>query len=356
MDHKTPLFQNLEPFWKGNTNNIWLATTLCLHRNIDKFVFPQRLETNKKDVLSDLLFSTITETNTLNQPTKLSYNSMQAMEKEYLYEHFLEFKPAKDSLLGESFIFDATGHFLIKINVQDHIEIQGIETKGNLEPTFEKIQELERAIEKQIPFAFSNKFGYLTEDPTICGTGLVVKAFLHVPASAETNELSSFLTNSQNEGISITGIQGSSDEIIGNMIVVSNQWTIGTTEESILSLVRTTALAIASFEKEMRSKVHTMPVRDETLFDKMSRIVGTLKFCYSIDTSETLRALSVTKLGIELGWIQGITIEKLNEQFFALRRAHIASILRWNTSQEAINHERARLLRSLFAPVELHTN
>lgn len=356
MELQANSLKNLDPFWQGNTNAIWLATTLSIHRNIDKFVFPKRLETEKKKVLSELIFKAIQATNILQKPILLSFDSMHTLEKEYLYEHFLDFTPSKDSMRGESFVFDATGNILIKLNVEDHLEIKTVESQGNLELTFEKIQLLERTIEKQMAFSFSNKFGYLTEDPAKCGTGLVVQAFLHVPALVETNELPSFLRNCQAEGVSITSVLGSEKDMIGDMIVVKNRWTIGTTEESILSLIRATALAIASHEKEMRSKLHSMPKKDETLLDTMGRVVGTMKFCYTIDTSETLRALSIAKLGIELGWLEGTSIEELNRYFFELRRAHIASSLGWDKNPEEINRERARLVRAFFAPIELHTD
>ena len=352
---KTKLKQ-LDHFWKGNATSIWLASTLSLHRNVDKFIFPTRLETSKKKVISDLIVHAIHSSKVLENTSILSYDSMEALEKEYLYEHFLDFSSAKDSMRGESFLFDANGNLLMKLNVQDHLEIHGIDTQGNLELMFEKMQLIERAIEKQIAFSFSNKFGYLTEDPTKCGTGFVVQAFLHVPALVETNELPSFLRNCQAEGVSINGLLGETKEIIGDMIVVKNRWTIGTTEEAILSLIRTTALAIATHEKEMRSKLHTMPKKDSSLFDTMGRVVGTMKFCYTIDTTEALRALSIAKLGIEIGWLEGTNIEELNRQFFELRRAHIASSLGWDKPQEEINHERARRMRALFTPILLHTD
>lgn len=346
----------LDPFWQGNKNGIWLATTLSLHRNVDKFTFPQRLETGRKKILTDLLFDTICSTSLLSNPTKMTYDSMEAIEREYLAEHFLEFEPMKDSLLGQAFLYDQTGSIFIKINVQDHLEIEAIETQGNLEQRFDTISTLEKEIENRIAFAFSTTFGYLTLDPTLCGTGLVVKAFLHVPALVETGELLPLIQESQNEGVQITGLHGSIEEILGDMIVVGNRWTLGINEASILSIVRTTALAIASREKAKREKIKAASRHNEAILDKLSRVIGTLKFCYTIDTSEALRDLSLVKLGVELGWLKGITIEELNWQFFALRRAHIASSLAKDTPRIEINHERARLFRSLFEKVELHTD
>lgn len=353
ISNKQHPLKMLSHFWDNNTNSIWLATTLLLHRNIDKFSFPQRLETAKKKELTHLVFSTIKELELLEQPTILLSESIQAIERDFLYEHFLQFEPLKDSLLGQSFLFDASGSFLIKANVQDHLQFCGLDRQGHLEKTFERLQSIERALERKIAFAFSDKFGYLTEDPALCGTGLIAKAYLHVPALIETEELHSYLENCNSEGVSITGLHGTSDEITGDMIVVQNRWTIGTTEASILSLLRTTALAIASHEKEMRTKLHETPQRDESIFDRISRMVGTLKYSQTMDTSEALFALSLAKLGLEVGWLAGISIEELNRQFFELRRAHIAATLGWHSTKQNIDHERASRLRTLFTNVQI---
>lgn len=348
--------KTLDSLWKNNSNSIWLATTLSLHRNINKFIFPKHLETEKKKILSELISKAIYSSNILKKPTLLSYETMQALEKEYLYEHFLDFTPAKDSLRGESFLFDESGEILIKLNVEDHLDIRIVETKGNLEKSFEKIESLSQAIEQEISFAFSNQFGYLTEDTAKCGTGLVVQAFLHIPAIIETHDMESLIQNGQHEGVLISSILGSKEKMLGDMIVVKNRWTIGTTEESILSSVRTIALAITSYEKEKRNELQRAPKKNESLFDQLGRVVGTMKFCYTIDTSEALRALSMAKLGVEIGWLEGTTIEELNRQFFEVRRAHIALSLGIASTQEDINHERARCMRAFFTPITLHTD
>jgi protein arginine kinase len=348
-----PHLKNLDLFWKGNNNSIWLATTLALHRNIEKFNFPQMLELTKKKQLAELTFGALKEHSIIQQPVECFFDSMLTLERDLLYEHFLLFEPLKDSILGQSFLFTEKGDILIKMNVQDHIEICALEQSEQLETALEKIQAIEKGLEKNIKFAFSPKFGYLTEDPTLCGTGLVVKAFLHIPALIETGEVDSFLHNSDSEGVSLTGLHGSSEEIIGDMVVITNRWTLGTTEESILSLIRTTAMAITTREKEVRGKLERSQPHDETIYDKISRMLGTLKYSYTMDTSETLRALSLAKLGIELGWLQGISIEELNRLLFDLRRAHIAAQFNWAISRPEINHERASLLRILFEKVSL---
>ena len=348
-----PHLKNLDLFWKGNTNSIWLATTLSLHRNIQKFNFPQRLDLSKKRQLGELTCTTLKELSILKRPIECFFDSMLALERDYLYEHFLQFDPLKDSLLGQSFLFDEQGDILIKMNVQDHLEICAIEQSEQVEKALEKIQAIEKGLENTISFSFSPKFGYLTEDPTICGTGLVAKAFLHVPALIETGEIESILHNSSAEGVFLTGLHGDNEKIIGNMLVVTNRWTLGTTEDSILSLIRTTAMAIASHENDMRQKLERTHPRNETLYDRISRMLGTSKYSFTMDTSETLHNLSLAKLGVELGWLTGITLEELNCHFFDLRRAHISSETGWKLTRSEINQERAHRLRTLFEKVSL---
>lgn len=347
--YNAPVFERP---WEKNKNSIWLASTLRLHRNIDKFNFPQHLDDEKRRVVLDLLSDTIKSAPDLEKVSILPTDMLSPIDREFLEEHFLVFDSARNGQHGQAYMTDASETLLIQCNTRDHLELHIVEPNGELEKALERLIKIEQHVEKRLPFAFSRLFGYLTSDPCLSGTALVVDAYLHIPALIHLGEPLQKLNGDQHEGLIFTSIQGNPDDLIGDLLVLRNRWTNGVSEEAILSSVRNTVLQTIMEEKQARTQLSQG--RDDRLVDRISRAIGTLQNSFAIDTTEALRALSLVKVGIEIGWIKGMSVESVNELFFDCRRAHLAK----KTQQEsyaspALHKVRAQLLRTLISPLKL---
>jgi len=330
--------------WSHNENVIWLASTLQLHRNIEKFKFPQKLEGEKKEHILSLFSKAIGEVKDLKNPLLLKGNELSSIEKNFLLEHYLIFEGLSETLQGEAFMLDDTGEFLALLNVKDHVRLQFTDVQGDLEKSWSKLVKLENNLQSSFSFAYLPKFGFLTSDPAISGTGLVVEAFLHIPALIHLNELTEFQEKEKNDAISCTGLQGDPKELIGDLIVVRNNFTLGVNEETILSTIRNAILKFVLAEKNARSRVVSEGIT--SIKDKVSRALGVLKSSYQLDTVEALNAISLVKLGIELGWIKGdMSIEQINHLFFTCRRAHLQLRLKEQIPNEKVGERRASFLR-----------
>lgn len=344
-----PLF---EAAWEKNANSIWLASTLSLHRNFDKFNFPQRLDTEKRRLVLELMTGSLATIPSVTGVHVLPLDSLHPIDRDFLTEHFLVFEPVRDHQHGQAFVIEQTGTMLMQINANDHVELHVVEPSGELEAALKRLTAVEQSIEQHLPFSFSNRFGYLTSDPCQSGTGLVVNAYLHLPALTANGGYRKALSEEHQEGLIFTSLQGNSESLIGDLLVVRNRWTTGVSEEAILSSVRNTVQRMVAEETSLRAKMKGE--KDTSIIDHISRAIGTLQHSFTIDTSETLRALSQVKFGIELGWVQGVTIEKINELFFDCRRAHLAKKINpeFYASPQLYN-ARAQFFRELMAPVSL---
>lgn len=340
--------------WEKNANSIWLASTLCLHRNIDKFHFPGKLDVEKRRLVANLLLGTLRSSSSLTGLATYSGEEMSPLDRDFLAEHFLVFDAAKDSQQGHFYAVEESGAILIQINARDHLELHIVEGSGDLEKALSKLVAIEHDVEKRLPFSFSPQFGYLTSDPFQCGTALLVSAYLHIPALVFRGILAQSFEKEQQEGLSFTSLQGNFEDLVGDLLVIRNRYTIGVTEEVILSSMRNTVLRIIMEEKAFRSKI--AEDKDDRVVDRVSRAIGTLQNSFTIDTSESLRALSLVKFGIELQWIRGMGVEEINELFFDCRRAHLARAQGselYGTPE--LNKIRAQLFRQKFAALELIT-
>lgn len=345
--------------WSLNSNSIWLASTVSLHRNIEKFKFPGKLDNDrKKQIMSlickELLKDSKTTLDAIHQginPFLVKAEDIGALEKEFLMEHFLKTDNFNQTSVGEGFILDASGEFLATLNMLDHIHLHLIDCKGELENAWNRLVKIETLLGKGMNYSFIPKFGFLTADPTQCGTGLVVTAYLQLAALVQLGKIDEALDCLADDSLSISGIQGSPSEIIGDIIVVQNNYTLGVTEENIISSIRNFTTKIIVEETSMRQQIKKEKSAD--FKDKVSRAYGILVHSYQIEAIEALNALSLLKLGAEAGWISGIGNQEINELFFNSRRAHLLSGTEEKVLQEEIPHKRAERIHRALKDVKL---
>ena len=351
-DKSNPIINQNQP-WQNNDNNIWLASAINLHRNIEKFNFPGKLSTERRKQVVSLLSKEILSIGTLKNPTLIRAEEIGPLEKEFLVEHFLSNDNFIQAHSGEAFIVEESGQFLASFNLRDHLHLQLIDCKGELETTWNKLLKIETSIGQNISFAYSSKYGFLTADMGNCGTALIVSIYLQLPALVHTDKLDETLEKNADDTIALYGIQGDPTEIIGDVLVVQNNYTLGITEETIISNLRAFTTKMHVEENSARNAMRSGENADAK--DKISRAFGILTHSYQIDAIEALNAISLLKLGVEMGWVVGIFRERINHLFFNCRRSHLLSQFpeKTNLSQEEIIHKRAEFIHKTLAEARL---
>lgn len=311
--------------WETEINPIWLATSFLLHRNLAKFNFPPKMNERQFEQTLLPLKEQLLKSTMLQNPVWINAAEINPLDKEFLYEHFLCQDIFQNTLGGHGFIVDDSCHFLAEINIQNHLQMQLTDCQGKWENAWNALSQIETAISSSIDFAFSPRFGYLTAEPSHCGTGLNVQAYLHLPALIHMGQLSETLIKQKEEGVTVTSMSGNLEEVIGDLIVVRNTFTLGINEESIIHSVHSMAMKLMAMEKSLRS--HLQTENNVAIKDLVCRAFGLLLHSYQLQIKEALSALSLIKLGLQLDWISGITDAKLNTLFFECRRAHLLHAL-----------------------------
>ncbi|MBS0654796.1 MAG: protein arginine kinase [Verrucomicrobia bacterium] len=345
------ILTTLKAPWESNDHVVWLASTIRLHRSIEKFKFPQKLDTERKEYLCSLAFKDFLDIPGLSNPAILRAEEMSPMQKEFLIEHFLITESLHEANRGAGFGIDTTGEVIALFNSREHLQLQVTDCIGDLEKNWNRLMQIEEAMQKNNSFAFSRKFGFLTSDPTHCGTGLIISAYLHVPALIHTGGLLDCVEREKSEGIIASGLQGNPDELIGDILMVKNLYTLGVSEETIISSIRNAILHIVIAEKGARSQIKQQ--KKDSLKDAVSKAIGLLKFSFKLEASEALSAISMLKLGIEMGWISGMSVKEVNHLFFDCRRAHLSYLLGTSSPTEEIATKRADYLRRVTEAVTL---
>ncbi|NGX45748.1 MAG: Protein-arginine kinase [Chlamydiae bacterium] len=337
--------------WASKEGAIWPVTAFILRRNLSHFPFPAKLQSNDAHGVVNSLKEAIEKEPLLEGSHFLPSDQLSLQDKQLIYEHFLFLRGFESPPDGAGFVLGPTGRFLASINGRDHLEMRALHTEGPLEETWNTLSHFETDLGHKVDFAFSPKFGYLTSDPGHCGTGLVLYAYLHVPALIHLEELENHLPLPGEDEIVAMSLAGNMVKIIGDIIVIQNNMTLGLTEESILHSVQSAATKIASAEKAAREKIQT----EETasIKDLISKAFGLLLHSYQLETSEALDLLSLIKLGTALGWVTGAADQKLTALLFQCRQGHLARKFPDLSDPKEIAHKRAEFLHEELKALHL---
>lgn len=342
--NSSPLISSESP-WTNNPNSIALGSTVTLSRNIEKFNFPEKLPADIKNQLLSLVAPGLTSTSKLKKAKFIGAEDLSVIQKEFLVEHFLFDQGFNQMGSGEAFILDETGRFLAVLNWRDHLLLHYLDINDEFEASWDQLIKIEMELNQTLNFSFSSKFGFLTSDYHQCGTALIVNVFLHLPALLYTGRFEEIMQKYSSEGIACAGLQGHPTDFIGDVISFQNVHTLGMKEEGVLSLIR--GLATKLLVEEKGARFHLSQETEHELAatkDRVSRAYAILVHSYQIEEIEALDAISLLKLGLDLGWLQGTSHLNLNKLLFSIRRAHALCATDKKLTQEELLHKRSELI------------
>lgn len=337
--------------WKNNNNSIWLGSTLTLYRNLEKYKFPHKAGLDRRQQLIPLITHQVTLQAPESNFHQKNAEELEPTDKELLFEQFLTLESLHQAHLGEAFLLSPAGNLLVAINLQNHVMFHLLDCSGELEKGLTMLTKLEASVGDTLSFAFSPRFGFLTADPFMCGTGLVAGAFLQVPALVHSGALEAFLVKNHDDVISVNGLQGTGKGWIGDLVVVRNSYKLGVTEENIISALHLFSTKLQVAEASQRSQL--MKKENPEIKDRISRAYAILMHSYQIEIVEAMNAISLLKLGLDLGWVKNSSMAELNALFFGCRRGHLINSCGIKIDQEQLPHRRAEFIHAHLKDVLL---
>lgn len=337
--------------WGKEIHKIWLGSTLRLTRNFANFPFPHKLTPEQKEQVIYLAYKGLSENKYLENPLLFPSNKIGPIEKEFLLEHFLISSNFHQAHKGEGFVIDNSGEFLGTININNHLQFTILDTSQEIEKSLNRLIKIESTLGESLNYAYNNRFGFLTANPKNTGTALRVTLYLHIPAVIHSGELTELLEREKEDEIKASGLQGNITEMIGDILVTTNICTLGLTEEYILTAMRMWATRTIIAEVNARKKL--MSENNERIKNKVTRALGFLTHSYQMETIEAMNALSLVKLGIDIGWILPPAELNITDIFFNSRRAHLLNIVGLDTAITELPKKRAEHLHEIAKSLKL---
>lgn len=196
------------------------------------------------------------------------------------------------------------------VNEEDHFRIQCILPGLQLEQAWLTASRYDDLLESQVDYAFHEEIGFLTACPTNVGTGLRVSVMLHLPALVITRRINHILSAVSQVSLAVRGLYGEGTEMTGNLFQISNQITLGQSEEEIWQNLYGVTRQLINQEKKAREQL--LNEGREKLEDRAGRALGILLHARLLTSQEAMQFLSDVRLGTDLGLIKKIPTRVLN--------------------------------------------
>ena len=329
---------------KGPEAEIVLSSRIRLARNLADYKFPNRATVEDKLQVLDKTIKAIAKLAPFKDSLIMSMSELNEVDKLFLSERYLISRELAQRGEGSAVIVNKEQMLSIMINEEDHLRIQVLMPGFKLKECWQTISDLDDRLSTALNYAFSPGLGYLTACPTNVGTGIRVSAMLHLPALILIKQIDQVMQAIIKLGLTVRGIYGEGTEVFGNLFQISNQITLGKSEEDICNSLEKVIHQVIKSEDDARQAL--MKSNAEILYDKVGRAHGILQNAHLITSRETIDLLSTLRMGVDLGLINGIDRHAINELFILTQPAHLQKITGKELDAASRDTARGHLLRS----------
>lgn len=338
----------------GPDNDVVISSRIRLARNISGYPFPHFIKETEAEQVFHAVRLAISDQELVDQVGKLEFTNLAELtdnERMILVEKHLVSPQHIENPQNRAVVITSDESLSIMVNEEDHLRIQCLQPGLQLEETWAMADKIDDLLEKNLDYSFCEKRGYLTSCPTNVGTGLRASVMLHLPCLVMGKQVGKIMHTISQLGLAVRGYYGEGTEAHGNLFQVSNQVTMGQTEEEIVKNLLTVTKQIAAQERVTREAV----LHDNRSFleDKIHRAFGIMRHARMMTTREALNNISDLRLGVELGILKGLTYGQINELILLSTPAFLSKAAGHSLKTEERDWLRAETIRKQLTQIQV---
>jgi len=329
---------------EGPSSEVVISSRIRLARNLSAHPFLSKADDAERQAVYRLLNKCIAGTDLGDDALLVNMEDTDELDRQLLVERHLISKQHAENRGCRGVVISPDETRALMINEEDHLRIQCLRSGLQLDSLWEEINGIDDLIEKQVEYAFDERFGYLTACPTNVGTGIRVSVMLHLPGLKLSGEIERVFRAARDTRLAVRGLYGEGTDAIGDFFQISNQTTLGRSESEIISEFGSDIIPrIVQYEQTAREVLARE--RPYQLDDKIWRAYGTLAHARTVGTDETLYMLSHLRLGVQMNRFKLVDLQTVNELFLLAQRAHLQKINGGALDADQRSIARAELLR-----------
>ncbi|MEX2181120.1 MAG: hypothetical protein WD771_03710 [Gemmatimonadaceae bacterium] len=335
----------------GEHSGIVLSSRIRLARNLAGFAFPTRAREGERLRVLQHLRDAAPRVPTLHGAAFVRVDECLPQERMVLFERHLVSRELagldRGSEAPSAGAIFVTGEAGLMVNEEDHLRLQVFRSGFDVPGALRLAETMDREIGAALPYAWHREFGFLTACPTNTGTGLRASVLIHLPGLVLTQEIGKVLQGLQHMGLTYRGLYGEGSDVLGNFFQVSNQTTLGRSEDDLADQLVRVVRRVIEREEEARKVL----ARDAgyIIEDKLWRAYGTLRHARNLPADEAMNLLSGLRLAAGLNLVSGLSVYTLNKLLIFSQSAHLSQAAGRALTDSEANLARARYVRQVLA-------
>ncbi len=339
---------------KGADNDVVITSRIRLARNLSGVPFPGWATKQQRKEAFDTIFPVLTSLKEMKAGFAKELSSLDSLEKQVLVERHLISREQAARSEGCAVVVNKKQSLSLMINEEDHLRMQSIRSGLHLKEAYELLDDVDSKIEKSLNYAFDSALGYLTACPTNLGTGMRASAMLHLPALVITDQIGQVLQAVSKIGLAVRGLFGEGTESLGHLFQISNQSTLGESEEGIIDHLERVIKQVASHERNARLKM--LEDNADALTDKIGRAYGILRYAHQFESKEAFAHLSLIRLGVDMGYFSEGTMSLCDTLMMDIQPAHLQLYAEKELEPEKRDLIRAEIIRDQLQSLDPPAN
>ena len=329
--------------------DVVISTRVRVARNISKYRFPSYMTVDESDSLTDDILNGMKEVIDDNYRFIRIRDISPRDQMVYIEDHLISpnLIERKDK---SSFLIRNDERAIIMINEEDHIRIQTLFPGFNLTDAWKLCSDIDDKLSEKLEYAFDDKWGYLTACPTNVGTGMRASVMLHLPCITMSKTINSLIEGLREIGLTVRGLYGEGSEAHGYLYQISNQVTLGESEEDIIGKLNKVVYQI--IQRERKTREYLKKNNSIDFENRIYRSYGILSYARIMSSKEAITHLSNLRLGWEMGLFSNDEIKDIFNLMIEIQPANIQKKFDKDMNDEDRDIARAKKIRDYLYNLE----
>jgi len=331
----------------GPDADIAICTRVRLARNLQGFHFSPCQSESEARQLTDYVTDNLQRPGLPENLAIVDLQSTDELERTILVERHLISRELAASRKPRCVGVSEDESIALMVNEEDHVRAQVFHSGLETNAAWRRAEALDEALMQRMPLAWSEEFGFLTSCPTNTGTGMRISVMVHLPGLVWADDIEKAMHTAQKIHLAVRGLYGEGSQALGDFYQVSNQVTLGRSEQQIIADVQLAVSRIVQWEREVRQALLRGTARHRTL-DRVHRALGTLERAQILTSEEAMNCLSALRLGVHHQLVEGFDIAALNKSLLLSQPGHLQRFTRERLEPEDRDLRRAHLVREVL--------
>ena len=324
--------------------SIAVSSRVRLARNLADLPFPHRCNTTQRRQVVERGLAAAAKTTFLQDADVFLLEELSPVDRQLLVERHLISPELVAVDTPAAIVISRDETCALMLNEEDHLRLQVLSPGMQLKEAWTIIDQLDSELEDILTYAYSSRYGYLTVCPTNVGTGMRASVMLHLPALVHENKIGSVISAVGKIGIAVRGMYGEHSAARGNFFQLSNQVTLGRSEQEIVHQLHHVVSSIIDHERKLR--VSFLSAEPHKVKNAVGRAYGVLKYAQILKSDEATDLLSTLLMGLDLHAFSALSRSVISELLLDIQPAHLQKLCARDLSAAERDVERARIIRA----------